>query len=208
MPGLHEVEIKIVRESGESHGTVPDIEGSSWEVVPRPEPGVHQGPVSWAVVVELPEETEPLLLFFESRELAKRWAATDARAQGFDWSGLDPPDEVVEPSVNDDTTRRYCALAQERGLAPDSPEVFELAHQAGLLGSTLVLFDQYGTAVGANPYVVRPTALTRLPWAPRSCRSNGASYLYNAGRTQIQAIVGLNKSIPHCAPGVVYARTS
>jgi hypothetical protein len=207
MPGAHEVEIKIVRESGEVHGTVPDIEGRSWEVLPRPEPGGMPGPVSWEVVVEFPEEIEPLLLFFESRELAQRWAATDPRAQGFDWSGLDPPAEIVEPSVNDESTRRYRALAEEQDLAANSPEVFELAHRAGLLGSTLVVFDQYGTNVCANPYVVKPTALTRLPWTPRSCRSNGSSYLYDDHR-QIQAIHGQNRSVPRCAPGAVYARTS
>jgi hypothetical protein len=207
MPGRHGIEIKIVRESGEVLGTVPNTQAPRWEVVQTAAPGDAQRPVAWEAAIKLPQETEPLLLFFESREFAKRWVEEDRRARGYDWSQLDRPACATRVAAARDLTRRYVALAEEHRVGRDSKRAFDLAHEKGLLTSSLVVYDGYGNSNSQNePFCVPPGDGTPLPWQPMSCESNGTSSLYYEDETL--TIAGAGQSVPSLPLGALYARTS
>src|SRR5689334_9570423 len=130
MGAPQELQIKIVRESGETPGVLPNVTGRVWRPHETPSPGHKPTPVPWEVVMTLPEELEPALLFFETRKFAKRWVASDPRGEGLDASSLEPPDERAASAVDDDAlTRRFEQLAKECGVPPESEEAFELAHE-------------------------------------------------------------------------------
>ncbi len=207
MHGSKVVTVKIIRPSGESEGTLSYRTSSPWKIV-ESDPEGPPKPFHWEVVSQLPETIEPHLLFFESRTLAERWAATDPRARGFDWTGLDPPAQSTELSTDSELAHSYSALAAENGVPPESPKAFELAREAGLL-NTLVLYDEYGgNKNNQAPLPVPAPNLWGLPWMPKSCRSVGSTYLYGRDKKQIQVLQATAQTVRDCVPGALYARTT
>jgi len=208
MHGSTAVTVKIVRRSGEFAGTLSYGTNSPWEVLEPPDPEGRQKPFRWEVVIRLPETVERRLLFFDSRSLAKRWAKTDPRAEGFNWSGLTPPMRSTELAADSDLARSFLALAEKHGALPESPRAFQLAREAGLL-NTLVLYDEYGANRNSQtPLPVPPPNLVSLPWMPKSCRSAGSTYFYDQNKQQIQALQASSDTVSDCIPGAVYARTT
>jgi hypothetical protein len=181
--------VVVVRESGSSQAVVDDPRRVPWSVHEVSAKGERRRPVKWHVVILAPTfESHPVV--FESREVAKAWVGGADWASAFNWDSLQQPIRVPDAADSQDTiecTVRYFQLALERQLSPDSRELFECAHEVGLLHSLACHPLENCTGY---PHVPTPGKTVLLPWTAYSCQSSGWSDLWDASGQQLCALRG------------------
>jgi hypothetical protein len=136
------------------------------------------------IVIAPTFEDHPIV--FDSREVARTWAAETDWAHQFNWDSLSRPLDVGEKDTLD-LTVQYFQLALEKRLPLDSPKLFEHARKARIVNSLAChpLADCTG-----YPHVPTPGKAVELPWPAYSCQSSGWSDLWDASGQQLCALRG------------------
>jgi hypothetical protein len=122
-------------------------------------------------------------------EDARAWVDRDERLRDLPWTFQDewidqddaPTTDPESIERDEEATKRYLAFAKEQHLPPNSPELFRLAHERGIIES-LALFDGFG-CTGRLRIVqsyLSDWNILGLDWTPSSCMAYGLGTVYAA----------------------------